>query len=93
MVAGCVGVAYTEPGPGVYYGYDYYPDLDVYYYPERHVYYWNEGGAWRSGSSLPSGYHIRGEHHEYYRLHTQQPWTQHHEERGGHGNFDHHDHD
>lgn len=99
--AGCAGVAYTEPGTGVYYGYYYYPDQDVYYYPERHVYYWNEGGAWHNGSALPPSYHVYHEHHEYLRLHTEQPWTEHreheeheeHEHSGGAYHYEHHDHD
>ena len=101
LYTGCVGVAYTEPGTGVYYGYDYYPDENVYYYPERHIYYWNDGGVWHNGSALPPTYHVYHERHEYLRLHTEQPWTVHreheeneeHEHSGGAYHYEHHDHD
>lgn len=86
--SGCV--AYGGGG-GVYYDYAYYPDCDAYYYPRGHVYYWNEGGAWRSGNRLPDRYNGHVQHTEQLRLHSQQPWTEHHvEQRRGE---QHHDHD
>ena len=57
LCAGCEGVAYTEHGTGVYYGYYYYPDEHVYYYPERHICYRNDDGAWHYGPNLPPAYH------------------------------------
>jgi len=80
---GCTGVVYTEGPAGVYYDCDYYPAWDVYFYPSGHIYYWNDGGHWRSGRRLPPTYHIGGEHHEQLRLHSRQPWTEHHEEHVG----------
>ena len=79
---GCTGVAYTEGTVG-YYGYDYYPDWDVYYYPERHIYYWDDGQRWRSGRRLPHHFDIHEAPHEHLDLHTRQPWTEHRVERGG----------
>ncbi|MGH7954242.1 MAG: hypothetical protein ACREFE_20295 [Limisphaerales bacterium] len=76
---GCAGVVYPAGTVG-YYDYDYYPDLDVYFYPEGGVYYWNEGGHWSSGRRLPPTYHFHEESHEQLRLHSRQPWTEHHEE-------------
>ena len=69
---------------GGYYDYDYYPDADVYFYPEAHVYYWNDGGRWRSGRDLPPRYRLHAEHREHLRLHSREPWTEHHGYRGDH---------
>ena|SRR5215469_17423292 len=87
LSAGCEGVVYTG-GAGVYYDYDYYPDCDVYYYPRTRIYYWSEGGRWYSGERLPPHFEFHAEHREQLRLHSQQPWTEHHEE---HRNYEHHD--
>jgi hypothetical protein len=82
VFSGCV--VYPEGGySATYYDYDYYPAWDVYYYPERRVYYWNDGGRWRSGGRLPNRYVFHEEQSEHLRLHTRQPWTEHHEQRGG----------
>jgi hypothetical protein len=89
LSAGCAGVVYTEPAAGVYYNYDYYPDVGVYYYPADRVYYWNEGGHWHSGGHLPPKYVVHGRH-EQVHAHSRQPWTEHQSE---HGQPDHgHDH-
>ena len=91
LTAGCVAYG----GGGVaYYDYDYYPDYDVYFYPQARIYYWNEGGHWRSGERLPPHYEFHEEHREHLQLHSQQPWTEHHEEHGGYQhNKRGHDHD
>jgi len=77
LSTGCVGVAYPG-GAAVYYDYDYYPGWNIYFYPAGHIYYWNEGGHWRSGAHLPPAYHLNGQSHEQLRLHSRQPWTEHH---------------
>lgn len=76
LFSGCAGY---DGGGVAYYDYDYYPDYDVYYYPEGRMYYWNEGGEWRSGERLPDRYDMHERHSERLRLHSQQPWTEHHE--------------
>lgn len=99
---GCEGVVYTGGGGVVYagggggvvyYDYDYYPDWDVYFYPRAHIYYWYEGGRWCSGERLPPRFEIREEHREHLRLHTQQPWTEHHREHGDYERHEHHEHE
>jgi hypothetical protein len=80
LSGGCTGVVYTEPGPGGYYYYDYYPGLDVYFYPEAHVYYWSDEGHWHSGGRLPRRYDLHREYHERLRLHSREPWKAYHGE-------------
>jgi hypothetical protein len=88
LAPGCVTRA--EVGYGGYYDYDYYPDSDVYFYPEGRVYYWHDEGHWRSGRRLPPHFDLREAHHEHFRSHTRQPWTERrpggeeHEEHEGH---------
>ncbi len=78
LSGGCAihgGVAYGEVP---YYDYYYYPEWNVYFYPHGHLYYWHEGEHWRSGARLPERYSLREEHREHLRLHTREPWTEHH---------------
>ena len=63
------------------YDYDYYPAYNVYYYPRTRVYYWNDGGRWASGHRPPAHYELRPESREQLRLHSRQPWTEHHPDR------------
>ena len=68
-------------GPSVEasYSYLYYPDAEVYYYPQRHVYYWNDGGAWRSGSRVPSNFVLRSR--VSVNLNSPEPYRHHDEVR------------
>jgi hypothetical protein len=88
LSSGCVGVssgyAYAPASDGYYY-YDYYPAWNVYYYPQGRVYYWNDSGHWHSGSHLPHGYYLHAESREQLRLHTREPWREHHWEHGEFG--------
>jgi hypothetical protein len=84
LSGGCADVGYVGGSYG-YYDYDYYPDGQVYFYPQGGIYYWNDRGHWRSGRRLPGGYELHEEHREHLRLHSREPWTEHHEE---HGEFD-----
>ncbi len=45
--------------------YYYLPDIGVYYNVPRHIFFYNEGGRWRSGSSLPSRYSGYDLYHSY----------------------------
>jgi hypothetical protein len=81
---GCVA-PYYGGGRVAHYDYDYYPDADVYFYPHGKTYFWNEQGNWRSGGRLPEHYDLRNHQSQHLRLHSQQPWTEHHpESRGEH---------
>ena len=70
------------PAVAVSYGYDYYPDAEVYYYPQRRVYYWNDGGAWRSGPRVPSTYVLRSS--VRVDLPSPEPYRHHDEVRAKH---------
>jgi hypothetical protein len=87
ILAGCVvlsaGCVVHESGGvvrsgGPYYDYYYYPEAHVYYYPSGRVYYWRDGEHWRSGRRVPSRYSLHEEHREQLRLHSREPWTEHH---------------
>jgi hypothetical protein len=80
-------------GGATYYDYDYYPDEDIYFYPEAHVYYWNDGGRWRSGRDLPPRYRLNEERREHLRLHSRQPWTEHHREGDRERHEEHEEHE
>jgi len=79
--AGCVApasVQYSATAP--YYDYYYYPQANVYFYPSGHVYYWHDGSRWQSGRHVPSRYSFHDERRQQLRLHTREPWTEHHPE-------------
>jgi hypothetical protein len=80
LSAGCADVGYAGASYG-YYDYDYYPEGNVYFYPQGGIYYWNDAGHWRSGRRIPERYEWREEHREHLRLHSREPWIEHHEER------------
>jgi hypothetical protein len=94
LMSGCVTHAEVGAGgyAGPYYDYEYYPAQDVYYYPQGRVYYWHEGDAWRSGRRLPTHYDVREAHHEHYRGHSREPWTELHHEHGEHEEHEEHEH-
>src|SRR5258705_10622565 len=79
LSAGCV----VRTGGGVvsggaYYDYYYYPEANVYFYPSGRRYYWHDGEHWRWGQRVPPRYSLHEEHREHLRLHSREPWTEHH---------------
>ena len=59
------------------FGYDYYPDQNVYYARDRGTYFWLQGENWKVGVELPSHIALNLGGHVSIELDTQTPYEHH----------------
>ncbi len=76
LSTGCESMQYTDPGPGVYYANEYYPNEEIYYYPQGHIYYWDEDNGWRAGPTPPPGRTYDEKRHKFLWFGTRKTHTE-----------------
>jgi len=81
---------HVAPGP-VLYGYDYYPEVEVYFEPHRHLYWWHDAGVWRSGPRAPERFALRSP--VRVELGSAEPYRHHAEVRSRYPRERHEEHD
>lgn len=57
--------------------YMYYPEREIYYAPATSLWFWIDGGDWRFGASLPSGYQQFTTGGITIELEADKPYTEH----------------